>query len=155
MTATNVLFGGDYGIDVDYARWVAVYPPYLDSTLSVSKGRKISKECSVDNPRSEEIFEVCKSLGLKTVLEMDKAYPKNYWVRGRTRICLFDSDGNALNADIPSRKALYAKISQGIPKYREKQNKNKSNNSNSNKNSQGKTGANNKPSGKRKKKGKR
>lgn len=28
----NLVFGADYGEDVDPSRWVVIYPPYIDGT---------------------------------------------------------------------------------------------------------------------------
>lgn len=97
------IFGGLYGDDVDDSRWVVIYPTYIDSTLKISKGRKISVDKCVSKPNAMEIFESAKLTGLKTCIELDKAYCRDYWVRGRVRVCLFDHLGNPLNNDIPNR----------------------------------------------------
>lgn len=111
-------------------------------TPSCSQGRKIGKEKCVDKPNTQEVFEAAKLIGLRTVAEPEKAYCRDYWVRGRVKVCLFDADGSALNADIPNSefmahagarihalsdmrtarkgRTLYAKVAAQIPKCREK-----------------------------------
>lgn len=140
----TAIYGGDY-VGADFARWVCVYPVYCDSTLGMSGGRKVSKEKCVSKPTAVELFEAAKAAGFRTVLETDKAYCRDYWVRGRVRVALFSADGAPVSPEVPNRRALYAALAAKVPKLREKA-KSKANQA---------SGSSSKQSGKRKKKGKR
>lgn len=51
----------------------------------------------------KEIFDCAQLLKFQTALELDKAYCRDYWVRGRIRVRLFDEDGKPFREDIPTR----------------------------------------------------
>lgn len=51
-----------------------------------------------------EIFDCAQLLGFQSALELDKAYCRDYWQRGRIRIRLFDEQKRLYRQDIPSRK---------------------------------------------------
>lgn len=51
-----------------------------------------------------EIFDCAQLLGFQSALEVDKAYCRDYWQRGRIRIRLFDEQKRLYREDIPSRK---------------------------------------------------
>ena len=80
--------------DEEMKTWVTVYPAYIDSTLKLSAGRKISKEDGVEAPHPAEIMEVLKRLKLTFYIE-NKKYPKQWWVNGRFRVRLKTEDGFA------------------------------------------------------------
>lgn len=61
-------------------------------------------------PTIGELFECTKLAGLKVEVEADKAYCRDYWIRGRIRVCLFDADGKPLEADIANRKFFYSTL---------------------------------------------
>jgi signal recognition particle subunit SEC65 len=92
----------DY-VGVDVSRWIVVYPNYVDSTRKQVEGRRIAKEKAVERPNAGEIFECVRRLGLRTLLEMDKAYCRDSWVRGRVRVELFDSSQLPINPEISTR----------------------------------------------------
>lgn len=119
MNRPNLIFGANYGPDVDPSRWVVMYPPYIDSTRKEKEGRKIGKEKCVEKPNIIEIFDCATLLKFETALERDKAYCRDNWQRGRVRVKLFDEDGKPIRDDIPSRRILYAKVAALIPKHRE------------------------------------
>ena len=48
----------------------------------------------------KEVFECVKLLGFQTMLELDKAYCRDYLVRGRIRVNLFDKDGKPVKEDV-------------------------------------------------------
>lgn len=50
-----------------------------------------------------EVFDCVQMLKLQAALEMNKAYCRDYWARGRVRIKLFDEDGKPMRDDIPTR----------------------------------------------------
>ena len=56
-----------------------IWPNYIDSTKSRSKGRQISKSDAVPNPKLIEIAKAAEALGLHPKIEGEKAYPKEWW----------------------------------------------------------------------------
>lgn len=62
---------------------VIIYPAYLDANLTRKKGRRVPLQIAIHNPSLEEIFNICKALGLNPELEPDKVYPRNISMRGR------------------------------------------------------------------------
>lgn len=105
-----------------------------------------------------EIFDCAQLLGFQSALELDKAYCRDYWQRGRIRVRLFDENKKPVREDIPSRRVLYARIAGLIPQHREKvaaravQGKKGGGGKNAGKGNTGKTQA---AQSKKKKKGKR
>jgi signal recognition particle subunit SEC65 len=57
-------------------RYVMLYPHYFDSKLSRRSGRRVSKGLATGSPSLDRIRDACEKLGLKTVTESDKAYPR-------------------------------------------------------------------------------
>jgi signal recognition particle subunit SEC65 len=70
---------------VDSSSWVQVYPSYLNGSLPLAMGRRISKLVAIDNPSIEELRDACSALNLEFIVE-DKLYPKDFLVRGRVRV---------------------------------------------------------------------
>lgn len=114
-----MVFAENYGPDVDTRRWVVIYPPYIDKLRKESEGRKIAKDKCVEKPTMKEVFDCVQMLKFQTALELNKAYCRDYWARGRIRIRLFDEDGKPVREDIPTRRILYARVAELIPKHRE------------------------------------
>lgn len=73
-------------------------------TCLLKQGRKIAKEKCVSKPTMVEIFDCAQLLGFQSALELDKAYCRDYWQRGRIRIRLFDENKRLFREDIPDRK---------------------------------------------------
>ncbi len=85
-------------------KWVVVYPCFLDKSRSLSEGRKVPSDLSVDNPKCDEIVQVLLSFKLEHVVE-DKRHPADFFTAGRVRVRLFQEDGKTpVVADITSRK---------------------------------------------------
>ena len=57
---------------------VLIYPCYLDSSKSESRGRKIPKRFAVPSPKVDEIFRVARDLNLDPIIE-EKAHPSWWW----------------------------------------------------------------------------
>jgi signal recognition particle subunit SRP19 len=57
-------------------RYVIVYPQYFDSKASRKMGRRVPKSLAVDSPSLARIEGACRTLGLKIIVEPDKAYPR-------------------------------------------------------------------------------
>lgn len=56
-----------------------LWPEYLDSSRSRSKGRRLPKRLSVSSPRIEEIQRAIRSLDLESEIVQDASYPKTHW----------------------------------------------------------------------------
>ncbi|KAL3320337.1 signal recognition particle 19kDa [Cichlidogyrus casuarinus] len=114
-----------YSNDFPYSakeKWICVYPLYIDSLKSLSKGRKIPKEFAVDSPKKNEIQMVLQDIGLDHICE-NKAHPKDLdcWEpnsRTRFRVRLFNDDGSPINNDYSSRIALLKYLGSTIPKLK-------------------------------------
>lgn len=71
------------------------------------QGRKIAKDKCVEKPNMKEVFDCVQMLKFQTALELNKAYSRDYWARGRIRVKLFDEDGRPVREDIPTRTSLH------------------------------------------------
>uniref|UniRef100_A0A7S1TJ48 Signal recognition particle 19 kDa protein n=1 Tax=Compsopogon caeruleus TaxID=31354 RepID=A0A7S1TJ48_9RHOD len=106
--------------EVDFSRWICIYPSFLDQSRSIQEGRRIPKSSAVDKPNCIEVFEAVKVLRLRTVLE-NKAYSRDFLTHGRIRVELFDGESRMpLNAEIPSRRVLFRRVAENIPAVRAK-----------------------------------
>mmetsp|Transcript_25532 Transcript_25532/g.60734 ORF Transcript_25532/g.60734 Transcript_25532/m.60734 type:complete len:144 (-) Transcript_25532:165-596(-) len=99
-------------------RRVVIYPSYINRKLKISEGRRISKEKACEDPTAQEIFDsVTKALKLDAQLEADKCYSRDFWVVGRVRVQLKNEDGSPVRVDIPSRKVLFERVAEWVPKH--------------------------------------
>ncbi|MDW8033573.1 MAG: signal recognition particle subunit SRP19/SEC65 family protein [Nitrososphaerota archaeon] len=57
-------------------RYVIIYPQYFDSKLSRKMGRRVPKSIAIISPSLTRIKEACDKLGLKTIIEYEKTYPR-------------------------------------------------------------------------------
>mmetsp|Transcript_25844 Transcript_25844/g.55360 ORF Transcript_25844/g.55360 Transcript_25844/m.55360 type:complete len:161 (-) Transcript_25844:115-597(-) len=104
------------GEQIDMGPWVCIYPCYINKSLSIAKGRKVSKEIGVENPNVIEINDSVKHLNLVSTIE-DKRHPKDFWMRGRVRVRLKNEDGTLANPEIKSRKVLLREVCKLVPKH--------------------------------------
>ena len=58
---------------------ITIWPQYLDKNLSLSEGRKVSKELAVSEPSISDIERALKRLGLKYTLDKERAYPGKWY----------------------------------------------------------------------------
>lgn len=58
---------------------ITVWPQYLDKDLSLSEGRKVSKEIAVSKPTISEIERALKRLGLTYEVQKEKSYPGKWY----------------------------------------------------------------------------
>ena len=58
---------------------ITIWPQYLDKNLSLSEGRKVSKELAVAEPTISDIERALKRLGLKYTIDKEKAYPGKWY----------------------------------------------------------------------------
>ncbi|WP_407374562.1 signal recognition particle subunit SRP19/SEC65 family protein [Methanobrevibacter sp.] len=58
---------------------ITIWPQYLDKNLSLSQGRKVSKEIAVKEPSLSEIERALKRLGLKYNTHNEASYPGKWY----------------------------------------------------------------------------
>jgi signal recognition particle subunit SRP19 len=96
----------------DKARWICIYPAYLNSKKTLAEGRKIPAKLAVENPTLNEIKDVLVNAGLTIELEVAKCYPKEpnkyeTTTRGRVRVQLRNEDGTPFKANFPTSKLAF------------------------------------------------
>lgn len=73
---------------------IMIWPQYIDENLSLSEGRKVSKELAVKEPSVNDIERALKRLNIPMTVEKDKAYPGK-WYEKSGRV-LVESEENKL-----------------------------------------------------------
>lgn len=58
---------------------ITIWPQYLNSELTLSEGRKISKETAVSNPTIAEIERALKRLGFSYSTQKERSYPGKWY----------------------------------------------------------------------------
>lgn len=58
---------------------ITIWPQYLDKNLSLSEGRKVSKEIAVKEPNLNEIERAIKRMGLKYSMQKEFSYPGKWY----------------------------------------------------------------------------
>jgi signal recognition particle subunit SRP19 len=96
------------------ARWVILYPAYIDAKKTLAEGRRISKLKAVENPTIQEIQQALTQLKIDFFIESTKAYPRDWSQRGRIRVRLFDEDHKSLHETIKTRKELFIQVAELI-----------------------------------------
>lgn len=56
-----------------------IWTNYIDAQKSKKEGRKISKNDAIASPTLGEIQSAAEKLGLRPVIEKEKAYPREWW----------------------------------------------------------------------------
>lgn len=69
---------------------IMVWPQYINKNLSLSEGRKVSKEIAVSDPTLNDIERALKRMGLSMSIQKEKSYPGK-WYEKSGRI-LVESD---------------------------------------------------------------
>uniref|UniRef100_A0A7S0M5N2 Signal recognition particle 19 kDa protein n=1 Tax=Cryptomonas curvata TaxID=233186 RepID=A0A7S0M5N2_9CRYP len=106
---------------------VVIYSPYINKHKSIQEGRRISVAQACEDPSAWEILEVCKRLFPEDCVDAEnKGYSRDYeaqWppMRGRIRVRLFDDKGKPTNPELTSRKQLFIKVAELIPKIASRQ----------------------------------
>eukprot|EP00933_Yihiella_yeosuensis_P001142 TRINITY_DN101863_c0_g1_i1.p1 TRINITY_DN101863_c0_g1~~TRINITY_DN101863_c0_g1_i1.p1 ORF type:complete len:163 (+),score=35.15 TRINITY_DN101863_c0_g1_i1:134-622(+) len=108
--------------DLDTSKWCILWPNYLNSKKKQEEGRRIAIEKGVEHPRPQEMAEICEYLKIPHVLEMDKAYPRDWMLKGRIRILLKTPQGAFTHPEIHTKKALLHKMGELIPKLKSRAN---------------------------------
>lgn len=70
---------------------ITVWPQYLDKDLSLSEGRKVSKEIAVSKPTISEIERALKRLGLKYNVQKEKSYPGKWYEKSGRILVEYDN----------------------------------------------------------------
>jgi signal recognition particle subunit SRP19 len=81
-----------------------IWPAYLDSEVSRSKGRRVPEELAVPEPTVDEIAAAVQQVGYDAVIERDRTYPREYEARGR--VLVKDADDASKN-DLVQAVAAY------------------------------------------------
>eukprot|EP00397_Hematodinium_sp_SG-2012_P045841 GEMP01051617.1.p1 GENE.GEMP01051617.1~~GEMP01051617.1.p1 ORF type:complete len:153 (+),score=22.92 GEMP01051617.1:31-459(+) len=95
----------------DFARWQIIYPNYLNSKKTIPEGRRIAVEHCCENPDIREMAEICRFLKIQTVVEPNKAYSRDWLIRGRVRV-------NLLAHPDYTKKFIMKKMGELIPQLK-------------------------------------
>ncbi len=87
-----------------------IYPLYLDSRVSRSKGRRVPRDLALKKPRAKEILQAAKNLNLRAVLAEEDDHPSRWFYREG---CVL------ISSDKPKTELLKA-IASEIRKIRER-----------------------------------
>ncbi|CAJ1329038.1 unnamed protein product [Effrenium voratum] len=101
---------------MDISKWNIIYPNYINSKKTVQEGRRVGLEKACEHPRAFEMAEVCEYLKIPHVCEPDKAYPRDWLIRGRVRILLKTPEGAFTHPEIHTKKDVMCKMGELIPK---------------------------------------
>merc|ERR1719188_2140667 len=104
--------------DIDTSKWNIIYPNYVNSKKTVQEGRRIGAEKAVEYPHAAEMAEICEYLKIPHILEMEKAYPRDWLIRGRVRVMLKTPEGKFTHPEIHTKKAVMLKMGELIPKLK-------------------------------------
>lgn len=87
---------------------IILWPEYFDSNLTRSKGRRVPRDLAVPSPNAEELYQVCRKLGLSPDLEKDRAHPSRW----------FDPKGRVRVIESYSKAETIARVARGLAKKR-------------------------------------
>ena len=94
-----------------------IYPSYLDSTKTISQGRRIGQELAVEAPTVSDISQALQSLNIRHVLQPHKGYSRDIetlWDNpGRVKVDLHSTDSTLKQFE--SKRELLKEIAQIIP----------------------------------------
>ncbi|KRX03448.1 Signal recognition particle, SRP19 subunit [Pseudocohnilembus persalinus] len=97
-------------VKLEAKNWKAIYPQYISKNLTVSEGRKISKEIAVPNPTIAEIATALKQLRLHCLVETSKAYSRNWMMKGRIKVKLYNENQKPVDSKYSSKVQLLKEI---------------------------------------------
>ncbi|CAM0946271.1 unnamed protein product [Alopecurus aequalis] len=111
--------GGSGGADLrsSIKKWKIIYPVYLNSKKTVAEGRRIAAAKACPDPTCIEIADSCGYLKIPRAIELDKAYPRDFFQVGRVRVQLTNDDGTPVNPEIRTKKQLMIQIAELVPKH--------------------------------------
>mmetsp|Transcript_26421 Transcript_26421/g.53565 ORF Transcript_26421/g.53565 Transcript_26421/m.53565 type:complete len:168 (-) Transcript_26421:143-646(-) len=104
--------------EIDTSKWNILYPNYINSKKTVPEGRRIAVAKGCEHPHAAEMAEICEFLKIPHVLEMDKAYPRDWLIRGRIRVLLKTPEGAFTHAEIHTKRQVMEKMGELIPKLK-------------------------------------
>uniref|UniRef100_A0A0E0E1J8 Signal recognition particle 19 kDa protein n=1 Tax=Oryza meridionalis TaxID=40149 RepID=A0A0E0E1J8_9ORYZ len=107
--------GGDLRSSIK--KWNVIYPVYLNSKKTVAEGRRIASGKACPDPTCVEIADCCSHLKIPHAIELDKAYPRDFFQVGRVRVQLKKDDGSPVNPAIKTKKQLMIQIAELVPKH--------------------------------------
>ncbi len=79
---------------------ITIWPQYMNKNLSLSQGRKISKEDAVKEPTIAEIERALKRLGFTYESEKDKAYPGKWYEKSGRVLVEYDKTKRELIREV-------------------------------------------------------
>jgi len=88
------------------SNWPIVWPVYIDSKKTYKQGRRLPLSKCVSTPTPQELGEAAKSLGLTYVVELNKCYPRDFFLVGRLRVKLKNEDGTFVHPEIHTKEQL-------------------------------------------------
>uniref|UniRef100_A0ACD5Z5Y0 Uncharacterized protein n=2 Tax=Avena sativa TaxID=4498 RepID=A0ACD5Z5Y0_AVESA len=98
-------------------KWKIIYPVYLNSKKTVPEGRRIAATKACPDPTCIEIADSCTYLKIRCAIDLDKAYPRDFFQVGRVRVQLTNDDGTPVNPSIRTKKQLMIQIAELVPKH--------------------------------------
>ncbi|KAF8670313.1 hypothetical protein HU200_050856 [Digitaria exilis] len=96
--------GGGGDLRGTIKKWNVIYPVYLNSKKTVAEGRRIASSKACPDPTCIEIADCCSHLKIPHAIELDKAYPRDFFQVGRVRVQLKKDDGSPVNPAIKTSK---------------------------------------------------
>jgi len=109
--------GGGGDLRSTIKKWNVLYPVYLNSKKTVAEGRRIAASKACPDPTCIEIADCCSHLKIPHAIELDKAYPRDFFQVGRVRVQLKKDDGSPVNPAIKTKKQLMIQIAELVPKH--------------------------------------
>mmetsp|Transcript_19622 Transcript_19622/g.55170 ORF Transcript_19622/g.55170 Transcript_19622/m.55170 type:complete len:158 (-) Transcript_19622:57-530(-) len=103
---------------LETSKWRILYPNYINSKKTQEEGRRIAAAQAAEHPHAAEMAEICEYLKIPHVLEMDKAYPRDWLIKGRIRIMLKTPEGAWAHPEIHTKKDVMLKMGELIPKLK-------------------------------------
>ncbi|KAK9934077.1 hypothetical protein M0R45_021235 [Rubus argutus] len=98
-------------------KWVVLYPVYINSKKTVAEGRRIALDKACESPTCVEIGDCCSHFKVPFAIEVYKAYPRDFFQRGRVRVLLKKEDGTPYNPVISTRKQLMLRVAELVPRH--------------------------------------
>ncbi|KAK0422629.1 hypothetical protein QR680_007685 [Steinernema hermaphroditum] len=121
MTAPNPYASKSHA---DETKWVCIYPIYLNKKRTTTEGRRVKLDLAIENPTSQEIYDILNHAGLKCRIEK-KMHPldpnRDMNMQGRVRVQLKKEDGKPADAKFPTRQSLMNYACEMIPKLKSRQ----------------------------------
>lgn len=69
---------------------ITIWPQYLNKDLTLSEGRKVSKEIAVSSPTMAEIERALKRLGFTYNVQKERSYPGKWYEKSGRVLVEYD-----------------------------------------------------------------